>query len=148
MASPSRGLENSLRITRLFQAPREKVFEAWTRPEQMSRWCAPSEEYSTSAEVDLRVGGAYRIEMTHASGSVHTAVGEYREMTPPERLVYTWSWEDGGVKDTLVTIELRELDGGTELTLVHERFPDAEQSGKHEQGWTGCLKRFESALAD
>ena len=148
MASPSPGLENSLRITRLFQAAPEKVFEAWTRPEQMSRWCAPSEEYSTRAEVDLRIGGQYRIEMTHASGSVHTAVGEYREIAPPERLVYTWSWEDGAVKDSLITIELRELNGGTEMTLVHERFADAEQAGKHEQGWTGCLNRLETALAE
>lgn len=146
MASPNRSLENSLRITRLFQATPEKVFEALTRPEQMSRWCAPSDEYSTSAEVDLRVGGQYRIEMTHASGSVHTAVGEYREVTPPKRLVYTWSWEDGAVKDSLVTVELRELDGGVELTLVHEQFTDAEQSAKHEQGWAGCLNRLEAAL--
>ena len=146
MATPSPAAETTLQIKRTFQAPREKVFRAWTEPEEMKRWCAPTEEYETRAEVDLRVGGKYRIEMKHPSGSVHTAIGEYREVEPPSKLVYTWSWEDGTVEDTLVTVEFRDLGSATEVTLTHDLFPTDEWRDKHSQGWTGCLGRLEKRL--
>ena len=148
MASPVTGAASALQITRTFPASPQKVFEAWTDPQQLGRWSAPTAEYDVSAQVDLRVGGRYRIQMTHSSGAVHTALGEYREVQPPNKLVYTWGWEDGSVSDTLVTVEFRDRDGATELTLTHERFPDAEWRDKHNQGWSGCIARLESLLAE
>ena len=68
-AQPHADTVNTLEVRRTFKAPREKVFRAWTRPEEMKHWCAPSAEYETQAEVDLRVGGSYRIEMKHSSAS-------------------------------------------------------------------------------
>jgi uncharacterized protein YndB with AHSA1/START domain len=144
----STSADTSLRISRTYNAPREKVFAAWTEPQHLNRWFAPTDEFEVSADVDLRTGGKYRIEMKHSSGHVHTAIGEYREITPPERLIYTWGWlEDEIIRGTLVTIEFRDLGASTEVVLTHELFPDAEWRDKHNQGWTGCMARLDKVLA-
>ena len=147
MATPSPAAETALQIKRTFQAPREKVFRAWTEPEEMKHWCGPTDEYETHAEVDLCVGGKYRIEMKHSGGGVHTAIGEYREVEVPSKLVYTWSWEDGTVEDTVVTVEFSDLGSATEVTLTHDLFPSGDWRDKHSEGWTGCLGRLENRLA-
>ncbi len=147
MATPSISPDTTLQLKRTFQAPRERVYRAWTDPEEMKSWAAPSEDYEVAAEVDLRVGGKYRIQMTHRDGAVHTAYGEYEVVSAPEKLVYTWSWEDGVAKDTLVTVEFRDLGAATELTLTHERFPNTEARDKHSQGWSGCVERLEQLVA-
>lgn len=135
--------ETALRLRRVFAAPRQRVFDAWTRPEELKRWCAPSEDYSTPiAEIDLRVGGRYRIGMKSPDGNLYVVTGTYREVQPPEKLVYTWSWEGGEMGETLVTVEFREVEGATELVLTHELFPDTKAREDHEQGWTGCLERL------
>ena len=78
-----------------------------------------------TAEVDLRPGGRYRLAMTDTDkNETHVVVGEYKEIQPPERLVYTWAWESktdemSGSEDTLVTVEFAEADGGTEVSLTH-----------------------------
>jgi uncharacterized protein YndB with AHSA1/START domain len=84
----------TLRLTRLFHVPRERLSGAWTDPQALIRWVSPSSDYSTpSAAVDLRIGGRYRIEMKAADGSLYTATGTYRDVRQPERLVFTWTWE-------------------------------------------------------
>jgi glutathione S-transferase len=132
----------------LIQADPAKVFEAWTDPKQLNLWSAP-EPMEVEAEVDLRVGGRYRILMKGSDGGVFTAVGEYREIDPPHRISYTWKWEEEGndYYDTLVTVEFLDRDGATEVVLVHELFPDAEIAGKHTEGWTSCLNRLEGLYA-
>ena len=141
--------DTSLRLTRVIQADPAKVFEAWTKPEMLNQWSAP-ETMAVEAEVDLRVGGRYRLLMKGSDGGVFTAVGEYREIDPPNRLSYTWKWEEEGNDhyDTLVTVEFNERDGATEVVLTHELFPDAEIAGKHTEGWTSCLNRLERLFAD
>jgi len=148
MATPGVSADTALQVSRSYNAPREKVFAAWTQPQHLNRWFAPSDEFEVSAQVDLRVGGGYRIEMKHVSGRVHTAIGEFREIAPPAKLVYTWGWlEDEIIRDTLVTIEFRDLGTSTEVVLTHELFPDAEWRDKHQQGWTGCMARLDKVLA-
>lgn len=141
--------EITLNLTRTYSAPREEVFRAWTEPEALKRWFAPSDEFSTPiAEVDLRVGGAYRIGMKPPDQEdMFIVVGTYREVQPPERLVFTWSWEEGmDVGETLVTVEFRDLGGSTEVVLTHELFPNEQARDKHNEGWSGCLKRLEKIL--
>ena len=140
--------ETSLRLSRMIQADPTKVFEAWTDPKQLNLWSAP-EPMDVEAEVDLRVGGRYRILMKGTDGGVFTAVGEYREIDPPNRLSYTWKWEETGndYYDTLVTVEFHDRDGATEVVLIHDLFPDAEITGKHNEGWTSCLTRLEKVFA-
>jgi len=69
----------------------------------------------------------------------HIVVGEYVEIVPDERLVFTWSWETGGVKNTLVSVTFRRLEEGTELELLHEQLPERDAVREHTQGWTACL---------
>ena len=141
--------DTSLRLTRIIIAEPKAVFDAWTRPEQLNQWSAP-EGMDVAAEVDLRVGGRYRLRMTNADGEVFTATGEYREIEPSRRLSYTWSWEETGNDhyETLVTVEFHDRDGATEVVLTHELFPDAGIAGKHSEGWTSCLNRLEVVFAD
>src|SRR5207244_2447090 len=118
----------TLEIKRLIKAPRERVFEAWTDPERLKKWFGPDDDFVVpQVKVDLRAGGKYRIQMKSPDGEFHTAVGMYREVKPPERLVFTWAWEkDGGEPDfgevepceMLVTLEFHPRDKQTELVLT------------------------------
>src|SRR5436309_16019127 len=80
----------TVRLQRTFQAPREKVFQAWTRPEDLKRWSAPGDLTTPIAEVDLRVGGRHRIDMRAPDGTLPPVTGTYRDVAPPTRLAYRW----------------------------------------------------------
>ncbi len=134
-------------VTRTFAAPRERVFKAWTDPNQLSRWFGPSDEYTAKAQVDLRVGGAYRLEMHHSGGNVHTVVGIYREIIVPERISFTWQWEGSTAPDTLVTIDFVSVGNSTEITMTHQKFADLETRNRHNEGWSGGFARLERLLA-
>ena len=145
------GIDTTLILKRTFAAPKEKVFNAWTTPEMLKQWFAASDDYVSSlAEVDLRVGGKYRVAMKHLeSGNTHTAIGTYREVKPSDRLVFTWAWEgDEAEGETLVTVNLRETEGGTEMTFKHKLFVSKESRDKHEQGWIGCFDKMQGSLKD
>ena len=133
--------QTALRMTRFIKARREKVFEAWTRPDLIKQWMGPGPINVTLARSDARVGGEYRIEMDNA-GTRYATYGEYLEIVPNRKLVFTWGWEGPNRYETLVTVSLEDKDGGTELTLVHERFASAEDIGRHEHGWTGSLEKL------
>jgi uncharacterized protein YndB with AHSA1/START domain len=142
--------DTSLRLSRTIRADLATVFEAWTEPEQLKQWSAPEGMTVAAAEVDLRVGGRYRIRMKNPDGEIFTAVGEYREIDYPNRLVYTWGWEEtrNNHYETRVTVEFFDRGGATEVVLTHELFPDAELAGKHTEGWTSCLNRLQGLFAD
>jgi len=94
MATRNASPETRLSLTRTFSAPREKVFRAWTDPEELKKWWGPPGYSTPTADVDLRVGGAYRFGMMELpDGEVFYLAGTYREVRPPEKLVYTWNWE-------------------------------------------------------
>jgi uncharacterized protein YndB with AHSA1/START domain len=142
-----------LEIKRLINAPRERVFQAGTDPEQLKKWFGPNEDYIVPlAKVDLRAGGKYRIQMKNPDGEFHTAVGTYREVKPPERLVFTWAWEkDGSESDfgevepteMLIVLEFHARGEDTELVLTQTQFASVESRDRHEQGWNGCLDKLE-----
>lgn len=148
METPNVASEVTLHLERRIAAPPEKVFAAWTRAEALTRWFSPTQEHAVRVhELDLRVGGRYRIEMCHSSGRASVAFGTYREITPPRRLVFTWMWENENLKqETLVTVTIEPDGAGTRLTLLHEKFTSTEERDKHNEGWTGCLNRLDSAL--
>jgi uncharacterized protein YndB with AHSA1/START domain len=128
-----------LSLTRTLAFPPERVWRALTDPAALAAWFWP-QRFAPMAEVDLRVGGRYRI----AGPAVGMAVsGEYRTVDAPHTLVFTWAW-DGEESETLVTIELTPTGTGTgtELALRHERFPDRDSSASHAQGWNDCLDRL------
>jgi len=134
--------EVQLELRRLLPASRQAVFEAWTQPELVTKWCAPGPMTVPSVQVDLRPGGRYRIEMRGPDGESHVAVGTYLEIVRNERLVFTWRWDGPDPVETLVTIDLFARGEETELVLRHARFTAAEDRDRHLQGWTGCLEKL------
>lgn len=144
------GQEVALQLEHRFAAPREKVFEAWTNPELLKRWWAAAPTWETpTAEVDAREGGRYRLSMRTDEGEIHTVGGEYREVSPPERLAYTWRWEEGpgpvmaGSEETLVVVEFVEDGDGTLVKLTHSGFAGEEIKGMHAHGWEAVLANLE-----
>jgi len=139
-------------VNRTLNAPRERVFRAWTEEAELDRWFAPGPGRTVKSSLDVRVGGAYRIEMRAADGHLHVATGTYREIRRPERLVFTWRAEGGPeiVDDTVVMVEFFEAgDAGekTQVTLTHQNFRSADVRDRHEKGWTGCLEQLERELS-
>jgi uncharacterized protein YndB with AHSA1/START domain len=136
----------SVRIVEVFDAPREAVFAAWTEEEQLRRWWGPGRFRTVSADLDLRVGGRY--ELLLEPGSLHL-VGEFREVTPPSRLVYTWQWVAGvpDTRESLVTVEFRDLGGRTEVVLVHDNFAGPGPVDMYDTGWRSGLQKLRGHLA-
>lgn len=139
----------ALRLTRQFKAPREAVFKAWTDAKALAAWFGPEGMETRKVKMDPRPGGRFSLEMYEADG-VYPVSGAFREVTPPERLVLSWIWGSGELEglETVVTVELREKDGGTELTLTHEGLPSDRARELHGQGWTGSFNCLERYLAD
>ncbi len=149
MATPDQKVRTSVQIKQTLSAPRAKVFEAFTSPEALKRWWMPRDGFSVpSAEVDLREGGAYRIGMKNPAGKIFHLFGTYREVKPPEKIVYSWQWDgiEEELGETLVTVELHDVAGGTELVVTHELFPTTEDRDNHKKGWSGCLDHLEKML--
>jgi len=136
-----------LQIRRTYAAPRQAVFDAWTHPDSIVRWFNPDARGTVTVPVlEPRPGGRYRIEMRMPEGKAYDVGGVYREVRAPERLVFTWAWDQdpAGTPETLVTIELHERGASTELVLTHERFGNTEERDKHGEGWNACLDRLTS----
>jgi uncharacterized protein YndB with AHSA1/START domain len=130
-------------------APRERVFAAWTDGAVAARWWAPRGFTTLSCEMDVRPGGAWRRRMRAPDGTLITKYGVYREVAAPERLVFTYNTEGGGIDDpeTLVTVTFADLGDRTRLTLRHTGFENEAQARDHEGGWTGSLERFAIFIA-
>ena len=139
----------SLRVSRIVAAPAQRAFEAWTRPEHVRRWSCPEDARVAEADIDLTVGGRYRIRMAGSEDETYTAYGVYREIDAPRRLVYTWDWEEEAyrVGETIVTVEFNDLGDSTEIVVTHEGFPAPEATEGHLSGWTGCLNQYEALFA-
>ncbi|MBI3433637.1 MAG: SRPBCC domain-containing protein, partial [Proteobacteria bacterium] len=130
------------------KAPVEKVFQAWTQGQALKRWFGPGGAMAVlAADADVRVGGRYRIVMREPGGEEHRVGGAYREIVPNAKLVFTWAWESTPERESLVTIRLQAAKGGTDLTLIHEQFVDADARDSHQKGWTGTLERLAQYLA-
>lgn len=136
-----------LELKRLLPAEIGRVFAAWSSADALSRWfmCAPG--WTATTSLDFRVGGKFRVEMHSAGRPVGTASGEYREIDPPRRLVFTWTAEGAvGVRDSVVVVELKAIGAQTELTLTHDLAPGTPEGRAHESGWHACLASLERAL--
>jgi uncharacterized protein YndB with AHSA1/START domain len=139
----------SLTLKRRLKAPPAQVFSAWTDPEKLIRWIGPSDTIANSAraELDVRVGGRYRISFKTENGEYHEVHGVYREVAPPSRLVFTWAWHSTPERESLVVLTIAEDGDGTMLTLHHEQFFDEQARDGHRRGWTGTLDRLDSYLS-
>jgi uncharacterized protein YndB with AHSA1/START domain len=142
--------ERVLVITRVLDAPRALVYAAWTEPERLLRWWGPHGFTVDAAEVDVRVGGAWRVRMRSPEGEEHTSSGVYRELVPPERLVFTFAWEgceDGEPgHETLVSLSFAEEGGRTRMTFRQEVFTSVPSRDAHEGGWSEAFERLAAHL--
>ena len=139
-SSPAPGSQTvSLVVRRTISAPAARVFEAWTQPVHLLKWWGPDPVTCPEAEVDLRVGGRYRIANRFPDGRVLWIVGEFERVTPPHELVYTWRVEPASQASERVTVRFEPRDGATDVIIVHERIPDRAARDRHERGWHGCL---------
>ena len=139
---------SELTITRIFDAPRELVFRAWTDPDQFARWLGPRGFEATSVTIDLRPGGRWRACIRAADGIEQWSSGTYREIVEPERLVFTFAWESGDVagEQTVVTVTLADLGGKTELTFHQAGFSAVADRDTHRSGWASTLDRLAEFL--
>ena len=138
---------HTLEVGRVINAPIERVWQAWTDPAEMKKWYAPEVLITPEAEVDLKVGGAYRIVMEGEDGR-HVAVGTFTAVEAPRKLKFSWKWEGSPEGETNVTITLEEIEGGkTNVTLTHEGFADEESKDMHEQGWESTFNKLEKYVA-
>jgi uncharacterized protein YndB with AHSA1/START domain len=128
-----------LLVRRLIRASAERIFDVWTQPEHLKLWWGPNSVECVDAEVDLRVGGRYRIANQFPDGKILWISGEFEAIERPDRLVYTWRVgnEQAAAERVTVTFEARGED--TEVTVAHERIPTQVMRDMHEQGWVGCL---------
>jgi uncharacterized protein YndB with AHSA1/START domain len=137
----------SLKIKRLIKAPRDRVYAAWTDPAQLKQWFGPESVQTRELIADARVGGKFRWDLTNAEGEEMTCRGEYLELQPGKKIVFTWQWDDDEVWEnhtSVVTVELDDCDGGTELRLTHEQLPNEESRDGHTGGWNSALDKFET----
>jgi uncharacterized protein YndB with AHSA1/START domain len=138
--------KTSLEIKRFINAPRARVYEAWTDPAQLKEWWGPESVRTRNLIADPRVGGSYRWDLTSPEGEEMSVFGEYRELVPGKKIVFTWKWEDDEnweEHNSVVTVELSDRDGGTELRFVHEKLPSEESRDRHTEGWNSVLDRLE-----
>jgi uncharacterized protein YndB with AHSA1/START domain len=138
---------DTLLIERTYEAPIERVFDAWTSPEVMRRWFHGRRAWETpTAEVDLRLGGAVRVVMRDPEdGKEYGGGGHYTEIDPPHRLAFTWTWDEDPFDSTL-EVEFAESEGGTTVVLTHRHLPSVEAVRNHEEGWRTCLENLAEAL--
>jgi uncharacterized protein YndB with AHSA1/START domain len=144
----------AVHVTRELPVAREEVYRTWTEPDLFERWFTPPGNSSVTAELDVRPGGSYRITLRRTElipGASHI-VGTYLEVEPPERLVFTWGWEDPppveGLEaletlDSRVTVQFRDLGESTEVSITHERLDNEELRAFHSWGWNITLDQLE-----
>ena len=138
--------KTSLEIKRVINAPPARVYAAWTDPDQLKQWWGPEGVQTRNFTADSRVGGKYRWDLVNQEGEEMSVFGEYRELIAGRKIVFTWKWdddEDWKVHNSLVTVELSDRDGGTEIKLTHEQLPSEASRDRHNEGWNSVLDRLE-----
>jgi uncharacterized protein YndB with AHSA1/START domain len=134
-------------VRRTIRARAERIFDAWTQPEHLRAWWGPRPVTCSGAEVDLRVGGRYRIDNALPDGSTVIIEGEFRDIQRPHLLVYTWRTGQLAEASSLVTVRFQARGEATEVVVVHENVPSAAVRDSHEKGWSGCLDGLEAFFA-
>jgi uncharacterized protein YndB with AHSA1/START domain len=138
----------SLRMTRVLPAPRERVWQAMTEPEQLAKWWGPKGFTTPSVEFGPRAGDSFRIAMQPPEGDLFQLSGELRELDSPARLAYTFRWDppDPDDRETLVALSLEDRGDETAVQLFQGEFATEERRALHEDGWTDCFERLAELL--
>jgi uncharacterized protein YndB with AHSA1/START domain len=126
-------------VRRSIRASPERIFDAWTQPRRLKQWWGPKSVECIAAEVDLRVGGRYRIANQFPDGKVLWISGEFEVIERPRKLVYTWRVGPDEAPAERVTITFEARGEETEVIVMHERIATDAMRDMHQQGWVGCL---------
>jgi uncharacterized protein YndB with AHSA1/START domain len=140
----------SLEIKRFIEASRDRIYAAWTDPAQLKKWFGPENVKTRGLIADARVGGQFRWDLTDQEGKEITISGEYLELEPGKKIVFTWRLEEDEVwKDhnSMVTVDFFDREGGTEIRLTHEKLPNETSRDDHTQGWNSVLDKVEKFLS-
>jgi uncharacterized protein YndB with AHSA1/START domain len=140
--------ELAVRIERTLDAPRARVFSMFTDGALLARWWGPTGFTAPTVQLDVRVGGRYRIEMQPPEGDAFWLAGEFREVDPPVRLAYTFRYEepDPDDRENVVVVTLRDQDDVTEVVVEHGPFATEARRALHDQGWTETLDRLAAVV--
>jgi uncharacterized protein YndB with AHSA1/START domain len=136
----------SLQITRFINASPARVYKAWTDPAELQRWFGPENVRTIDIAAEVRVGGKYCWNLVKQDGEEMSCRGEYRELVPERKVVFTWKWDDDEAwenHNSVVTVEFLARDDGTEVKLTHEQLPSEESRDRHNEGWNSVLDRLE-----
>jgi uncharacterized protein YndB with AHSA1/START domain len=150
--TPATADARTLRLTRVFDAPRERLYAAWAEQDQFVQWMCPPGVTIEECVIDVRVGGSWSIKGRHAGDRIFASSGKYLEVEKPGRLVFTWAHHANGDfaqprgHETTVQLEFRALGARTELMLTHGPFADEPSFGDHNRGWTGSFDKLEAFL--
>lgn len=136
----------TLDVRRTIRARPERLFEAWTTPEQLRKWWGPAHVECSDAAVDLRVGGRYHLDNRLPDGTVLRIEGEFERIEPPSELVYSWRL-GGATTAERVTVRFEPCAEGTEVSVTHERIASPAARDEHEKGWIGCLDGLVALLS-
>jgi len=137
-------------IHRNYSASPQQVYAAWTDPKLASQFMCPEDVKSGKIDMDVRVGGKYRIEMLMPNGETYVAYGVYKDVQPAKRLSMTWTWEEDNKAEeheTLLTIDLAPNGSGTDLTLTHEKLASQKSADDHTHGWNSILDKLSDVRA-
>jgi uncharacterized protein YndB with AHSA1/START domain len=139
----------ALALSRTYPVGPEKVWRAWTDPQALKRWWGPGTGEGVSlAQLDVRVGGRFRIIFGGPQGTDHEVTGVYKEVVPSRKLVFTWTWpRTTPERESVVTIVFKAVANGTELDFRHEQLFDESVRDGHQRGWTETLGKLEQYLS-
>jgi uncharacterized protein YndB with AHSA1/START domain len=139
----------TLELERVLPAPRARVWEACTQPDELAKWWGPKGFTAPSVELDVRVGGRYRIAMQPPDGELFHLSGVFREVDRPARLAYTFEWEppDPDDRETVVTLSFDDLGDSTRVRFTQRSFATEPRRALHEQGWTDGFERLQEVVA-
>ncbi len=137
----------SLTLKRHFKAPPEKVYAAWTDPQQLMQWFGPAGAKMAVAKADVKVGGKFAAGFSTPDGERHDVSGIYREVMPNRKLIFTWAWRTTPERESLLTLTFKPDGEGTMFTLLHEQFFDQAARDGHERGWTGTMDKLANFVA-
>lgn len=144
--------ETGVRVQKRLTAAPEKVFHAFADAALVARWLRPSRDIKLSVlDFDFKVGGSYRFAYDRPDGVRMVVGGTYRAIERPARLVFTWLIEvpdEHAGLETIVTISIEAVAGGSELTIQHDRFDRSDAAGRHEAGWAGALELLGELLLE
>lgn len=142
------GATVTLIVRRTIDASPARLFAAWTEPAHLMRWWGPKGVTCTAAQIDLRVGGEYRLANTFADGGVIWITGVFEVIEPPNQLVYSWRLDAQAGQTERVTVRFQPRGRATEVIVVHERIHDHAARDRHAQGWQGCLDGLDRLMRD